>query len=83
MILFNAACNGTIFTTGDMFFNSANVLRAGGLKGFTLLFLPSLQPFMLVGYDLLILAYLGGRIDRIPDCRGSRPRKKRASDGPD
>lgn len=77
LILFNAACNGTFFTTGDMFFNYGYMSYApGGLKGFTLSFPPfTFNLLMLVGYDLLILLlYLGGRgLNRIADRRGSRP----------
>ncbi|HPX93050.1 MAG TPA: TIGR02206 family membrane protein [Bacillota bacterium] len=74
LILFNAACNGTFITTGDMLFDYGYMSYApGGLKDFTLSFPPfTFNLLMLIGYDLLILLlYLGGRaLNRISDRNG-------------
>ncbi len=71
LILFNAACNGTFLTTGDMLFNYGYMSYApGGLKDLALSFPPfTFNLLMLIGYDLLIfLIYLGGRgLNRISD----------------
>lgn len=74
LILFNAACNGTFLTKGDMLFNYGYMsYPPGGLKDLALSFPPfTFNLLMLVGYDVLIfLIYLGGRgLNRISDRNG-------------
>ncbi len=76
LILFNAACNGSFLTTGDMLFNYGYMsYPPGPLKDFALSFPPfTFNLLMLIGYDLLILLlYAGGRaLNRISDRNGRR-----------
>lgn len=76
LILFNAACNGTFLTTGDMLFNYGYMsYPPGPLKDLALAFPPfTFNLLMLIGYDLLILLlYWGGRaLNRISDRNGER-----------